>query len=169
MDTDATLTEPRERTGEATAKAPASGAAEPVRGPALPPRSPAWSVEVFFDGDCPLCLREINMLRRMDKAEKIRFTDIAAEGFDTAAVGIDMPTLMAEIHGRLPTGEIITGVEVFRRLYSAVGLGWAVAPTRWPGVRQVLDIAYRFFAKYRLRLTGRCGPDSAACKVPGNG
>jgi predicted DCC family thiol-disulfide oxidoreductase YuxK len=76
-----------------------------------------------------------------------------------------MPTLMAEIHGRLPDGRIITGVEVFRRLYTAVGFGWLVAPTRWPGVRQGLDLAYRFFARYRLRLTGRCDTDGHSCKL----
>lgn len=125
----------------------------------------AWDVEVFYDGDCPLCRREIDMLRRWDKADKIRFTDIAAAGFDTTDVGVDMPTLMAEIHGRLPSGELLVGVEVFRHLYTAVGLGWAVAPTRWPGVRQGLDLAYRFFAKYRLRFTGRCNDSGGACQI----
>ncbi|TWT85864.1 hypothetical protein Pla123a_06710 [Posidoniimonas polymericola] len=113
-------------------------------------------VEVFYDGDCPLCRREIDMLRRWDKQEKIEFTDIAAAGFDPAPLGVDMATLMAEIHGRLPDGKLIRGVEVFRRLYAATGWGTAVAVTRWPGVRQLLDLSYRFFARYRLRLTGRC-------------
>lgn len=26
-----------------------------------------WQVEVFYDGECPLCLREIKMLRWMDR------------------------------------------------------------------------------------------------------
>ena len=33
--------------------------------------------EVFFDGDCPLCMKEIRMLQWMDrKNQRIRFTDI---------------------------------------------------------------------------------------------
>ena len=128
-----------------------------VDAPTEQPTGGQFDVEVLYDGDCPLCLREINLLRRWDKRDRIRFTDIAASDFDTAEVGVDMETLMAEIHGRLPSGEIVIGVEVFRRLYSAVGLGWLVAPTRWPGVRQGLDLGYRFFAKYRLRLTGGVG------------
>lgn len=132
----------------------------------MPSNSPAtanYDVEVFYDGDCPLCLREINMLKRFDKRERIRFTDIASEAFDPASVGKTMDELMAEIHGRLPDGTTIVGVEVFRRLYDAIGWTWLVAPTRLPGIRHGLNFAYKFFARYRLRLTGRCNTD---CKVP---
>lgn len=122
-------------------------------------------VEVFYDGDCPLCLREINMLRRKDKQDRIRFTDIAAAGFDPGQFGLDMPTMMAEIHGRLPDGRFITGVEVFRHLYTAVGFPRLVAMTRWPVVRQGLDVAYSVFAKLRPMLPGRrCKPDGE-CRV----
>lgn len=63
---------------------------------------------------------------------------------------------MAEMHGRLPDGSWVTGVEVFRRLYSAVGFGPVVWLTRLPVVRQLLNLGYRGFAKYRVRLMGRC-------------
>jgi len=121
-----------------------------------------FDVQVFYDGECPLCMREIRMLRRMDRRGRIAFTDIADPSFDAAAWGTDMSTLMAEIRGRTPDGQWITGVEVFRRLYSAVGLRWLVAPTRLPGISHLLDLAYRVFAKNRLRLTGRCTPESCA-------
>ncbi|MEO1495530.1 MAG: DUF393 domain-containing protein [Planctomycetota bacterium] len=119
-------------------------------------------VEVFYDGDCPLCKREIDLLRWMDGKERVQFTDIAAEGFEPAVYGKTMDELMAEIHGRLPSGEWIIGVEVFRRLYAAVGFAWAVPVTRAPGVRHALDLGYQFFAKQRLRLTGRCHDGSCS-------
>ena len=31
---------------------------------------------------------------------------------------------MGKIHAILPNGEVVTNIEVFRRLYEAVGLGW---------------------------------------------
>ena len=71
--------------------------------------------------------------------------------FDAAAHGTDLATLMARIHGVLPDGTLIEGVEVFRRAYAAAGLGWLVAPTRWPGLRQLSEWAYRVFARNRLR------------------
>jgi len=127
----------------------------------------SFDVEVFFDGECPLCLREINMLRRLDRAGRILFTDIADPTFDPASVGRTFEELMDRIHARLADGTIIEGVEVFRRLYSAVGFGPLVAITRLPGLSTVLDWGYRSFAKNRLKLTGRCVKDeSGACAVP---
>lgn len=115
------------------------------------------AVEVFHDGDCPLCRREVDLLRRLDRGRgRIRFTDIAGRGFDPAPLGKTQDELMARIHGRLPDGTWIEGVEVFRRLYAAVGFGPLVALTRVPGVSQLLDAGYRWFARERLRLTGRC-------------
>ncbi|MBY0585920.1 DUF393 domain-containing protein [bacterium] len=122
------------------------------------------TVEVFYDGDCPLCRREIDMLRRWDKKSRILFTNIAAEGFDPAPLQRTHDQLMAQIHGRNASGELIVGVEVFRQLYQAVGLGWLVWVTRLPVIRQILDVFYRLFARYRLRLTGRC--DAGRCSVP---
>jgi len=119
---------------------------------------PVSRFEVFYDGDCPLCLREIRMLQHLDrKRQRICFTNIADSGFDSLReTGLEHTRLMAEIHGRLPSGQLVTGVEVFRQLYGAVGLGWLLQPTRWPLLRQLSDAAYELFAKHRLRLTGRC-------------
>ena len=125
----------------------------------------AMQVEVFFDGECPICLREIEMLRRKDRGRgRIRFTDIASPSFDPSPLGKDRAQLMDRIHGRLPDGTWIEGVEVFRRLYAAVGFGPLVAISRLPGIAQAADAAYALFAKNRLRLTGRCA--SGACDVP---
>ena len=71
---------------------------------------------------------------------------------------------MASIHGRLPDGTVIEGVEVFRQLYAAVGLGPMVSLSRAPGISGALDAAYSIFARNRLRLTGRC--DGDACQLP---
>lgn len=122
-----------------------------------------WQVEVFFDGDCPLCVREIGMIRWMDRKSRIRFTDIAASEFSVSDYPWTEEEFMAEIRGRLSDGRWIVGVEVFRRLYAAVGLRWIVAPTRLPGVSHFMDWGYNIFAKNRLRLTGRC--DNGQCTV----
>jgi len=115
-------------------------------------------IEVLFDGDCPLCAREIRTLRRLDRGRgRIGFQDIAAPGFDASGYGLDESVLMARIHGVLGDGRVVEGMEVFRRAYAAVGLGWLLAPSRWPLLRPACDAAYRVFARNRLRLTGRAG------------
>src|SRR5690606_15960958 len=95
-----------------------SSASQPVPAVTLTPE-----IEVFFDGDCPLCCREIALLKRWDRRGKIMFTNIAAEDFSTEDRGKSFDELMASMHGRLPDGKWIYGVEVFRRMYAAVGLG----------------------------------------------
>ena len=133
--------------------------------PSPAPLPAGKTVQVFHDGDCPLCNVEINMLKRLDWRDRIVFTDIADACFDPADVGLSMAQLMDRIHGRRADGSVIEGVEVFRLLYAAIGLSPLVALTRLPGISHVLDWGYRTFAKNRLKWTGRCVDD--VCALPG--
>ena len=54
-----------------------------------------------------------------------------------------------------PDGRIITDVEVFRRLYEEVGLGWLYSITKVPFVEALANALYSLWAKNRLSLTGR--------------
>lgn len=122
--------------------------------------------EVFFDGACPLCRREIEWLRRKDSTNQICFTDIADPDFDPHSTGKSFQQLMARIHGRLPNGEVIEGVEVIRQLYLAVGYRKLVAISRLPLIRNLLELGYRIFAPIRLRLPGRhCHDGSCSINV----
>lgn len=123
-----------------------------------------FEVEVFFDGGCPLCLREIRFLKWLDRNGKIKFIDIDAPDFAPECYGKTYDELMEKIYGRLPDGTWIIGVEVFRRLYSAAGFGCLVMLTRLPGISQVMEFGYRTFAKNRLRLTERCSARSCSAK-----
>jgi predicted DCC family thiol-disulfide oxidoreductase YuxK len=131
--------------------------------PELLPESAAaaWDLRLLYDGDCPLCSREVAWLRRLDRRSRIQFEDIAAPDFDAGSYGLDAQAVMARIHAVLPGGRVIEGLEVFRLAYAAVGLGWLLAPSRWPGVGRLFDAAYRSFARNRLRWTGR----EAACEA----
>jgi predicted DCC family thiol-disulfide oxidoreductase YuxK len=126
-----------------------------------------WQIRVLYDGDCPLCSREIRFLEKRDRGRgRIQFEDIAEPSFDPAVYGLDAGELMARIHGVLPDATVIEGVEVFRRAYAAVGLGWLMAPTRWPGLRRVAELAYRIFARNRLRWTGRASAcETGRCQI----
>ncbi len=118
------------------------------------PQQP-W-IEVFYDGGCPLCRREMNFIRRRDRHGTIQFTDIDAPSFHAELWGMTRDEMMAQLHARLPDGTWLRGVEVFRRLYTAIGFGPLVWLTRLPLLSQFLDFLYIRFARNRLRLTGRC-------------
>lgn len=125
------------------------------------------TLTLFYDGACPLCLREVNFLRGRDRRGTIRFLDIAAPDFRAEDYGFTYAALMERIYARLPDGTTLTGVEVFRQLYARVGFGWLVPLTRLFGIRHALDFAYEVWAKNRLRLTGRCAAEG--CALPGQG
>jgi predicted DCC family thiol-disulfide oxidoreductase YuxK len=131
----------------------------PATAPTSPPSDSAmtWQIKLLYDGDCPLCLREVNFLRKQDNGRGlVVFTDIAADDYNAAAHGgVDFATAMERIHAVKADGTVINNVEVFRQIYEVLGLGWIYAPTRWPLVGPLVDWAYRVWAHWRLALTGR--------------
>ena len=118
---------------------------------------PNWKIKLLYDGDCPLCLREVNFLQRKDAGRGIVcFVDIASDDYDPAANGgVDFATAMGRIHAVLSDGTVIKNVEVFRRIYSLLGIGWMYAPTQWPIIGPIVDKLYDIWADWRLKVTGR--------------
>lgn len=123
--------------------------------------TPAWQIKLLYDGECPLCLREVNFLRKRDAGRgRVAFVDIAAEDYTPIANGgVDFETAMGRIHAVLPDGTVIKNVEVFRRVYEILGMGWIYAITKLPIVGRFVDWLYEIWADRRLALTGR--PDLA--------
>ncbi|MEO0986855.1 MAG: DUF393 domain-containing protein [Cyanobacteria bacterium J06639_14] len=119
--------------------------------------TPGWQIRMLYDGDCPLCLREVNFLQQKDAGRGlVDFVDIADDSYDPAANGgVDFATAMGRIHAVLPDGTVIQNVEVFRRIYSILGIGWMYAPTRWPVIGPLVDKLYDLWADWRLKATGR--------------
>lgn len=120
-------------------------------------RGKTWDVKMLFDGECPLCMREVNMLKRRDAdAGRIAFVDIASSEYQAAEnAGISYEKAMGEIHAILPSGEVVKNVNVFKRLYEAVGLGWVYGFTKYEPLRKAADAVYSVWARFRLQLTGR--------------
>lgn len=120
-------------------------------------------LDVFFDGACPVCRREVATLRRVDRRKRLQFIDIAAAGFDALAeTGHDQATLMARMHVRGGDGSWASGVEALRQIYVSVGLGWLVPLTRLPVITRLLDFANASFAHNRHRFKGHCDDESCA-------
>jgi len=115
------------------------------------------TMTILIDGQCPLCKREGQLLRWLDAGRnRIQIQDITDPQFRAGRVGADFKRLNSQIHAVLPDGRLVKGMDVFRRAYAAVGLGWLLAPTAWPGIKPLVDTGYAWFARNRHRLTGRC-------------
>lgn len=117
-----------------------------------------WKIKMLYDGECPLCMREVNMLRERNKnyGDAIKFVDICADDYAAEEnSNIDFETAMGRIHAIRKDGEILTNIAAFRALYEEIGLGWVYAITYHQPWASILDAVYEFWAKYRLPVTGR--------------
>ncbi|XP_030458385.1 uncharacterized protein At5g50100, chloroplastic [Syzygium oleosum] len=116
-----------------------------------------WKIKMLYDGDCPLCMREVDMLRERNKQYgTIKFVDISSADYSSEEnQGLDYKTVMGRIHAILSDGTVVTDVEAFRRLYEQVGLGWVYAITKYEPIATIADSVYGVWAKYRLQITGR--------------
>jgi predicted DCC family thiol-disulfide oxidoreductase YuxK len=117
---------------------------------------PSWRVKLLYDGACPFCRREIQRLKQHDQRGFLDVEDISAPAFDPAKYGLTRDEVMGVLHAVLPDGRVVRRLEALRRAYQAVGLGWLVAPTGWPGLHWVFDGLYGAFARHRLGLGQLC-------------
>ena len=114
-----------------------------------------YKLTFLYDGDCPLCLRETNFLKKKDTKKVINFVDISTNYIPEDFKNISYKQAMTNLHGILNSGEIIFGVEVLAYSYELVGLGWIYLPTKLPILSYLIKFLYKYWAKYRLKLTGR--------------
>ena len=119
--------------------------------------APLWQIKLLYDGECPLCLREVRFLQRRDAGRGlVAFVDIADDRYTPEAHGgVDFATAMGRIHAVLPDGTVVKNVEVFRRVYTVLGMGWVYAATKLPAIGAIVDFIYGLWADWRLALTGR--------------
>ena len=112
----------------------------------------AEPLTVWHDGTCPLCQREIALMRRLDRAGRIRFVD-AADG--DASCPLDRAVLLSRFHAQ-ENGVMLSGAAAFAAMWRAVPLLWPLGQiARQPLVLPVLDRAYLVFLRLRPRIQAR--------------
>lgn len=109
---------------------------------------------VFHDGACPLCQREIALMRRLDRRGAIRFVDVSLSE-SAPACPIDRAELLARFHAE-EDGRLLSGAEAFAAMWRAVPLlrplGLLARNRRVLGL---LERAYLRFLKLRPALQRR--------------
>jgi predicted DCC family thiol-disulfide oxidoreductase YuxK len=113
-------------------------------------------IDLLFDSECPICAMEVEFLKKRDLHNKIRFTDLSSPSYNPIEHGnVEFAEGMRKIRAVLPDKTVITGVEVFRQTYKAIGLGWIFDITNIPYIGKAADFLYDVWAENRLRITGR--------------
>lgn len=110
----------------------------------------APALTVWYDGACPLCLREIALVQRLDRRGRIQFEDIS--NGEPANCPVDRSDLLARFHAR-DGDRIVSGAEAFAAMWRQIPLLRPLGElARLPPVLWLLERAYRAFLKLRPRL-----------------
>jgi len=133
-----------------------------------------WPLTLYYDGDCPLCAREIALLRRRAAPEHLQLVDISAATFDADALGLSHQAMQARLHAHFADGQWLTGLDATLWSWRAAGLGRWAAPLTWRPLRPVLELGYRLFCRLRPHLEWLPHPDASrrcrsnSCGIPSN-
>ncbi|MFG6487054.1 thiol-disulfide oxidoreductase DCC family protein [Roseateles sp. BYS78W] len=131
---------------------------------------------VYYDGACPLCRGEMELLMQRNVAGLLEFVDIATPGFDAAPLGVSRDAMLQLMHVRRRDGGWLIGVPAFEVIYAATGFH---AIARWlakPWFARLAAQAYPWLVRNRYRMPHtlirtlfrvqeRACPADGACRV----
>lgn len=105
---------------------------------------------VWYDGGCPLCIREIALMRRLDRRGKLRFVDVS-DG--TTTCPLDRADLLARFHVSDARGRFYSGAAAFAAMWRAMPLLRPLGLLALlPGMTWALERLYRAFLRVRPKL-----------------
>jgi predicted DCC family thiol-disulfide oxidoreductase YuxK len=114
---------------------------------ALSPEAAKAELVVWFDGACPLCRREIALVKRLDRRKAIAFVDVG-DAF-TADCPVDRAQLLSRFHAR-ENGRMLSGAAAFGAMWRAIPLLRPLGLlARVPLVEAVLERCYTAFLRVR--------------------
>lgn len=106
---------------------------------------------VYYDGSCPLCIKEISFYRRLKDADKIHWEDVSTGSLSLEDLSCDKA--MARFHVRDKDGTLIDGGRAFIALWKELpafrllGTVCSIPIIRWS-----VDKAYNIFLPIRPHL-----------------
>ena len=104
---------------------------------------------VWYDAGCPLCLREIAFMRRLDRAGAVCLLDATG---DDVSCPVDRAELLARFHAR-EDGVLVSGAAAFAAMWRAIPLLRPLGlAARQPWVLALLERLYVRFLRVRPRL-----------------
>jgi predicted DCC family thiol-disulfide oxidoreductase YuxK len=140
--------------GATAANRPSSGDAG-VQASGLP-----W---VLYDGQCPMCSREISHYRRVRGADRVAWIDVADPSTPMPIDGVSRNAAMAAFHVRDADGRWLTGADGFAELWSHLrGYRHLALAVRRLHLLPLMNRAYRAFARWRIARQCESGHCMAA-------
>jgi len=102
---------------------------------------------LYYDGHCPLCLREIKALVRL-RDEQLQLVDV--HSYEPAPEEPTRESMLLRLHLRTSDGTWLNGVDATVQAWSHTRWGFMFKPLRWPLLAPLADRAYNFWARRRF-------------------
>jgi len=104
--------------------------------------------EVYFDGACPLCRREISLYKKLDKEGVISWVDV--DNCYPTVSGLTKDELLKRFHIKNKEGVILSGARAFFDLWKELpGWKWLGRLGKYPFVVHLAEIMYIGFLRVR--------------------
>lgn len=107
-------------------------------------------LSIYYDGDCPLCSKEINFYKTFKGADAIRWVDLCKAPRSFIDTNLDRDAALERFHVRSPDGILHSGGAAFAHMWSV--LPALAVPGRWMRLwpfSVLLEAAYRTFLLMR--------------------
>jgi predicted DCC family thiol-disulfide oxidoreductase YuxK len=122
--------------------------------------------QVLYDGECPLCLKSVALLRRLDWLHRLCFVNARArDDLPRIDPPLDSDRLLQEMHLLSPQGRsVYHGFRAFRWMAWRLPPLWLLIPLLYlPGMASLGQRLYLWVARNRFRLVPCHG---GVCTLP---
>jgi len=102
---------------------------------------------LYYDGKCPLCLREIRSLQKW-RDDRLRLLDV--HSCEPAPGEPTRDAMLQRLHLRAADGSWLRGVDATVQAWSHTRWGFLFRPLRWPLLAPLADRAYDYWARRRF-------------------
>lgn len=110
------------------------------------------SAQVFYDGSCPLCSREIAFYRARSGAEQVNWVDVSLFPTEELAPGLTKSRALARLHVLNGQGELVSGGAAFTVIWSLLpGFAWLARLFKGASMARALEWTYVRFLAVRQR------------------
>ena len=109
---------------------------------------------LFYDGQCPLCAREVRALRRLNKGNLV-LADIHQQR-NGSLILPPHEMLLRRLHLMTWTGEWVTDLHATVCAWSHTPFGFLFKPLLWPGIYQIASPVYELWADRRYERKYAC-------------
>ncbi len=103
-------------------------------------------VQVYYDGACPVCSREIAFYKARPGADSFVWVDVSDAGAVDLGAGLTRDKALARMHVRRADGTLLSGAAAFAEMWRRMpGFRWLGRMLAVPPFGSLAELGYRGF------------------------